>query len=164
MSHIRSSNTKPEVKLRKELHKLGYRYRVNVKSLPGKPDIVLPKYRTCIFVNGCFWHGHVGCRKFVIPKTNTDFWQNKISNNHERDLKNDVMLAAYDWRIIIVWECQLESDSLDETVSFIRKQLSENKKSYEEYMADRRKRREEWCEEMKRRKRKAEDLIEQLNR
>lgn len=74
------------------------------------------------------------------------------------------MLAAYDWRIIIVWECQLESDSLDETVSFIRKQLSENKKSYEEYMADRRKRREEWCEEMKRRKRKAEDLIEQLNR
>lgn len=87
MSHIRSRNTKPEVKLRKELFRLGYRYRLNVKGLDGRPDIVLAKYRTCIFVNGCFWHGHKGCPKFVLPKTNVEFWLAKIENNRERDLK-----------------------------------------------------------------------------
>ena len=81
MSHIRSKATKPEILVRKWLWAHGYRYRLNVKSVPGKPDIVMRKYRTAIFVNGCFWHGHEGCKQFALPKTNTEFWQNKIENN-----------------------------------------------------------------------------------
>ena len=163
MSHIRSKNTRPEVKLRKELHKLGYRYRINVRSLPGTPDIVLLKYRTCIFINGCFWHGHAGCSKFVIPKSNTEFWIDKIRNNMERDLKKINILEAYDWRVIVVWECQLKKSSFEGTVAAVRKQLEDNKQAYSVYMADRRKRREKWRREMKRRKRKAEDLIKELD-
>lgn len=164
MSHIRSRNTRPEVKLRKELHKLGYRYRINVRSLLGTPDIVLPKYRTCIFVNGCFWHGHQGCSKFVIPKSNTDFWFEKIRNNRERDLKEIDLLEAYDWRVIVVWECQLKKSSFEGTIATIRKQLEDNRLAYSAYMADRRVRREEWRVEMKRRKLQAEELIGLLNR
>ena len=152
MSHIRSRNTKPEVLLRKELHRLGYRYRINVRKLPGTPDIVLAKYRTCIFVNGCFWHGHQGCSKFVMPKTNECFWEDKIRNNRERDLKNTMMLEAADWKVITIWECQLKKDVFEDTVSNIRRQLDDNLASYAGYMADRRKRREEWRLEMKRRK------------
>lgn len=152
MSHIRSRNTKPEVMLRKELHRLGYRYRINVKKLPGTPDIVLAKYRTCIFVNGCFWHGHQGCSKFVMPKTNEGFWKEKIRNNRERDLKNAALLDAADWKVITVWECQLNKDVFSITVETIRKQLEDNRTSYSVYMADRRKRREEWQVEMRRRK------------
>ena len=158
MSHIRSRDTKPEVLLRKKLHSLGYRYRINVRKLPGTPDIVLAKYRTCIFLNGCFWHGHQGCSKFVMPKTNESFWEDKIRNNRERDLKNTMMLEAADWKVITIWECQLKKDVFEETISSIRKQLDDNRSSYAEYMADRRKRREEWCLEMKRRKRE-EQLI-----
>ena len=164
MSHIRSKDTGPEVKLRKELHRLGYRYRINVKSLPGTPDIVLPKYRSCIFVNGCFWHGHKGCSKFVIPKSNTEFWEAKIRNNHERDLKEIMLLEAYDWKVIVVWECQLKKESFDETVAAVRKQLDENREAYTEYVADRRKMRKEWQEEMKRRRQKAGELMEELEK
>ena len=85
MSHIRSKDTGPEILVRKALHRLGYRYRLNVKSLPGTPDIVLPKYRTAIFVNGCFWHGHTGCRYYTVPKSNTDYWKEKVRRNIERD-------------------------------------------------------------------------------
>ena len=162
MSHIRSRNTKPEVLLRKELHRLGYRYRINVRKLPGTPDIVLAKYRTCIFVNGCFWHGHKGCSKFVMPKTNESFWADKIRNNRERDLKNAMMLEATDWNVITIWECQLKKDVLEETVSSIRKLLDDNRSSYAEYMADRRKRREEWRLEMKRRKQEEFELMSEL--
>lgn len=162
MSHIRSRNTKPEVLLRKELHRLGYRYRINVRKLPGTPDIVLAKYRTCIFVNGCFWHGHQGCSKFVMPKTNESFWADKIRNNRERDLKNAAMLEATDWKVITIWECQLNKEVLEETVSSIRKQLDDNRSSYAEYMADRRKRREEWRLEMKRRKQDEFELMSEL--
>lgn len=162
MSHIRSRNTKPEVMLRKELHRLGYRYRINVRKLPGTPDIVLAKYRTCIFVNGCFWHGHQGCSKFVMPKTNESFWADKIRNNRERDLKNTMMLEATDWNVITIWECQLKKDVLEETVSSIRKLLDDNRSSYAEYMADRRKRREEWRLEMKRRKQEEFELMSEL--
>lgn len=164
MSHIRSRNTRPEVKLRKELHRLGYRYRVNVKSMPGTPDIVLAKYRTCIFVNGCFWHGHEGCGKFVIPKSNTDFWVKKIRNNHERDLKEYTLLEAYDWKVIVVWECQLKKDSFEKTVAEVRSQLEENRLEYSAYMTDRRERRKEWLEEMERRKLRAQELMEELER
>ena len=164
MSHIRSRNTKPEVLLRKELHRLGYRYRINVRKLPGTPDIVLSKYRTCIFVNGCFWHGHQGCSKFVMPKTNEVFWKDKIRNNRERDLKNTMMLEATDWNVITIWECQLKKDVLEETVSSIRKQLDYNRSSYAEYMADRRKRRKEWQAEMRRRKQVEAEALLQLSK
>lgn len=164
MSHIRSRNTRPEVKLRKELHRLGYRYRVNVKSMPGTPDIVLAKYRTCIFVNGCFWHGHEGSGKFVIPKSNTDFWVEKIRNNRERDLKEYMLLEAYDWKDIVVWECQLKNDSFEKTVAEVRSLLEENRLAYSAYMADRHERRKEWLKEMERRKLRAEELMEELQR
>lgn len=164
MSHIRNRNTKPEVLLRKELHRLGYRYRINVRKLPGTPDIVLSKYRTCIFVNGCFWHGHQVCSKFVMPKTNESFWADKIMNNRERDLKNTMMLEANDWNVITIWECQLKKDVLEDTVSSIQKQLDDNRSSYSEYMVDRRKRREEWRMEMKRRKQAEAEAITQLRK
>ena len=164
MSHIRSRNTKPEVLLRKELHRLGYRYRINVRMLPGTPDIVLAKYRTCIFVNGCFWHGHQGCSKFVMPKTNESFWADKIRNNRERDLKNTMMLESADWKVITIWECQLKKDVFEDTVRSIRKQLDDNRSSYAEYMADRRKRREEWRLEMKRRKQAEFELLSELTK
>lgn len=110
MSCIKGKNTKPEEKVRKYLFSQGFRYRKNYKKLPGTPDIVLPRYRTVIFVNGCFWHGHEGCRYFVIPKTNTEFWLNKIEANRERDKRKTDALIALGWNVIVVWECQLKND------------------------------------------------------
>ncbi len=107
MSKIRSKNTKPELILRKALFAQGYRYRINDKKLPGKPDLVLPKYRTVIFMHGCYWHGHEGCKYFYIPKTNTEFWVNKISTNKERDSRNVEALLSAGWNVIIVWECMI---------------------------------------------------------
>lgn len=109
MSHIRCRDTKPEVFIRKTLWKLGFRYRVNVKALPGKPDIVFPKYKTVVFVNGCFWHGHDGCKKYQIPETNRSFWIEKINANKFRDLKNASQLENSGWRIITIWECDLST-------------------------------------------------------
>ncbi len=162
MSSVHSRNTKPEVKLRKELFRLGYRYRHNVKSLPGKPDIVLAKYRTCIFVNGCFWHGHKGCPKFTKPKTNAEFWQLKVENNRERDLKDYTFLESLGWRIIVVWECELKKDNLVNTVYQIQKQLDTNRESWLTEKADRRERREEWRAEMRRRKDVQQKLLSEL--
>ncbi|MDR1882565.1 MAG: very short patch repair endonuclease [Prevotella sp.] len=107
MSKIRSKNTKPELTLRKSLFERGFRYRVNDKKLPGKPDIVLPKYKTAIFLHGCFWHGHEDCKHASTPKTNTDFWVNKITSNSERDKINLQKLTALGWNIITVWECEI---------------------------------------------------------
>lgn len=107
MSHIRSTNTKPELKLRKALFARGFRYRVNDKRLPGKPDIVLPKYKTVIFVNGCFWHRHEGCKYAYTPKTNTQFWVDKINSNVERDKLNQQKLTELGWNILTVWECEI---------------------------------------------------------
>lgn len=163
MSHIRSRNTKPEVKLRKELFRLGYRYHLNVKGLDGSPDIVLAKYRTCIFVNGCFWHGHKGCPKFVLPKTNVEFWLAKIKNNRERDLRNYTFLESRGWRVIVVWECELAKVDFRHTVSEIQRQLDINRESWLVEMADRRKRREEWRKEMMRRKEKEMFLTKQMH-
>lgn len=107
MSHIPSKNTKPEEIVCKYLFSKGFRYRKNVSSLPGKPDIVLPKYKTVVFVNGCFWHGHQGCKWFVRPKTNTDFWNAKFQYNIERDKRNYKKLEEMGWKVIIIWECQI---------------------------------------------------------
>lgn len=107
MSKIRSKNTTPEIKVRKLLHSMGYRFRLHRKDLPGKPDIVLPKYKTVIFVHGCFWHGHEGCRYAVIPKSNTHYWKNKINNNISRDNNNLILLSELKWKVLIIWECEL---------------------------------------------------------
>lgn len=107
MSHIRSTNTKPEEKVRKYLFSKGFRYRKNVHKLPGCPDIVLPKYHTVIFVNGCFWHKH-DCPRFVWPSSNEDYWIPKITRNVERDLKNHQILREQGWRVVVVWECELK--------------------------------------------------------
>ena len=107
MSHIRSTNSKPEEIVRKYLFSKGFRYRKNVKKLPGCPDVVLPKYQTVIFVNGCFWHKH-NCPRFVWPSSNQDYWQPKILRNVERDQLNHQKLEALGWKVIVVWECELK--------------------------------------------------------
>lgn len=107
MSRIPSKNTKPEETVRKYLFNQGFRYRKNVSKLPGKPDIVLPKYKTIVFVNGCFWHAHQGCKWFVPPKSNSEFWQKKFAYNTERDERNYKQLRELGWKIIIIWECEI---------------------------------------------------------
>ena len=126
MSHIRSKATKPEMLVRKWLWAHGYRYRLNVKSVPGKPDIVMRKYRTAIFVNGCFWHGHEGCKYFVMPKTNTDFWQNKIEYNRQRDQKNYDTLINAGWQVIVLWQCKLAKQELELTMQSVALALNQN--------------------------------------
>lgn len=116
MSRIRSKNTKPEELVRKFLFSQGFRYRKNDARLPGKPDIVLPKYKTVIFVNGCFWHGHEGCRYFVWPKNNAEFWEAKIAGSIQRDKHNHQLLANQGWRVIEIWECQLKRSVVDNTL------------------------------------------------
>lgn len=108
MSAIKRRDTKPELLVRKFLFSRGFRYRLNHPRLPGHPDLVLRKYRTVIFVNGCFWHGHEGCRYYVLPKTNVEFWQNKILRNRNRDAEERQRLTAMGWNCITVWECQLK--------------------------------------------------------
>ena len=116
MSRIRSKNTKPELLVRHHLFAHGFRYRINVKRLPGTPDIVLRKYRTVIFVNGCFWHGHEGCPLFVIPKTNTHFWRTKIERNQQRDMEERIQLRMMGWHVIVLWECQLKPKTREATL------------------------------------------------
>lgn len=117
MSRIRSKDTKPEMLVRKFLHKHGFRYRLHVKDLPGKPDIVLPKYKTVIFIHGCFWHGHEGCRYYVVPKTRTEWWLNKINGNIANDSIAENTLKELGWRVIKIWECELKKASLDATLA-----------------------------------------------
>ena len=117
MSHIRSRNTKPELKVRQWLWAHGYRYRINVKSVPGKPDIVMRKYHTAIFVNGCFWHGHEGCDKYRLPQTNVDFWKNKIDRNRKRDQENYQLLQENGWQVILIRECQLTPKRIEQTMN-----------------------------------------------
>ena len=109
MSRIRSSNTSPELALRRAMHALGFRFRLHRKDLPGRPDIVLPRYRTAIFVHGCFWHRHDGCKVASTPKSNTEFWIKKFDRNVARDVKSQETLEAQGWRVIVVWECELGS-------------------------------------------------------
>ena len=110
MSHIRAKDTKPEVALRSALHRMGYRFRKNDKRYSGTPDIYLPKYHTAIFVNGCFWHGHENCKHYKVPKSNTEFWLDKVEKNRERDLRKTSDLESEGITVIIVWECEISND------------------------------------------------------
>lgn len=123
MSRIRGKNTKPEEIVRKYLFSQGFRYRKNDKRLPGTPDIVLPKYKTVIFVNGCFWHMHEGCRYFVWPKSNEEFWHNKILTNVIRDKRNYSELQDLGWKVIVVWECQLKKQCQKEKLEDLAEQI-----------------------------------------
>jgi len=123
MSRIRSKDTKPEMVVRKFLHKNGFRYRLHVKNLPGKPDIVLPKYKTVIFIHGCFWHGHEGCKYFVVPKTRTEWWLHKIGTNITNDTNAEVALIDFGWKIARVWECELKTSSLAQTLEKLLQSL-----------------------------------------
>lgn len=116
MSRIRGKDTKPEILVRQYLFSEGFRFRKNDKRYPGHPDIVLPKYRTMVFVNGCFWHGHEGCKYYTVPKSNTEFWVSKIKRNQERDRSDREKLEKNGWNVITVWECQLEKKVREETL------------------------------------------------
>lgn len=119
MSRIKAKNTKPELIVRKFLHKNGFRYRIHVKDLPGKPDIVLPKYKTVIFVQGCFWHGHGNCDYFVVPRTRTDWWLNKINKNIANDQTNKQLLVLKGWKVVEIWECNLKKTLVENTLNHL---------------------------------------------
>jgi DNA mismatch endonuclease Vsr len=127
MSRIRGKDTKPELIVRKYLFSKGFRYRLHDKSLPGRPDIVLAKYKTVIFIHGCFWHGHEGCKYFVIPKTRTDWWLNKINRSKTNDEKVFSSLEKSGWRIIIVWECELRDTKKISILGNIYQILNQNR-------------------------------------
>ena len=122
MSRIHAKGTKPEETVRKYLFSKGFRYRKNDPRLPGKPDIVLPKYKTVVFVNGCFWHRHEGCKYFVWPKNNAEFWRKKIMSNVERDNRNYSELQEKGWSVVVIWECELK-DRRSETLSSVANSL-----------------------------------------
>jgi len=123
MSRIKGKDTKPEMLVRRFLHANGFRYKLHDKTLPGKPDIVLPKYRTVIFVHGCFWHGHKGCKYYVVPKTKTEWWLNKINGNKKNDAKAIKSLKKDGWKIIILWECVLKPKVIQGTLNSLLKKL-----------------------------------------
>lgn len=159
MSRIHATNTKPEIKLRKALFEKGFRYRVNVKTLPGKPDIVLPKYRTVIFVNGCFWHGHDGCKHYTVPATNTEFWVEKVRRNKERDAVDVQRLESLSWSVVTIWECELKSKVFQDTITKVETALVSNKEKWEAYQAKRRSDRE-FAKAESRRKRQIREEVE----
>jgi len=117
MSKIKGKNTRSEVKVRKYLFSKGFRYRVNDSRYPGTPDIVLPRYKSCVFVNGCFWHEHIGCKYFVWPKNNAEFWRKKISDNVQRDKRNHTKLVSLGWSVIVIWECELKANRFEERMA-----------------------------------------------
>ena len=126
MSRIKGKDTKPELLVRRFLHAQGYRYKLHDKTLPGKPDLVLPKYKTVIFIHGCFWHGHNNCKYFKVPQTRTDWWLNKINTNKANDAKAVKALRKYGWKVIVVWECQLKTKRLHRTLQSLVKRLEYN--------------------------------------
>jgi DNA mismatch endonuclease (patch repair protein) len=123
MSRIRGKHTKPELLVRTFLHHQGFRYRLHNKHLPGKPDIVLKKFNSAIFIHGCFWHGHDGCKFFKIPQTRSQWWKEKIYGNKSRDEKNIKELADSRWKVIIIWECELLPDNIDSTLKNLASRL-----------------------------------------
>lgn len=125
MSRIKGRKTKPEEIIAKYLFSQGFRYRRNVKKLPGTPDIVLKKYKTVIFVNGCFWHMHEGCKYFVWPKDNSEFWKNKLLANKERDEKEKKEIEELGWKVIVVWECQLKKEERERTLNWLVEKIRE---------------------------------------
>lgn len=106
MSKVKGRNTVPEIRVRRALHAMGYRFRLHRSDLPGKPDISLPRHRVCIFVHGCFWHRHPGCPRATTPETNSEFWAKKLSSNVERDQRSAMALAQTGWRVCVIWECE----------------------------------------------------------
>jgi len=123
MSQIKGRNTKPEMLVRKFLHAQGFRYKLHDKTLPGKPDIVLPKYKTVIFIHGCFWHGHKDCKYYIVPKTRTEWWLQKINGNIANDDKALKALKKDGWKIITIWECELKRDKLENTLKKVIRSL-----------------------------------------
>ena len=162
MAAIHSASTTPERRLRHALWSQGFRYRVNDKRLPGKPDIVLPKYRTVIFVHGCFWHGHKDCKYYTVPKTNTAFWMAKVARNQERDQEVWRKLEAKGWSVIIVWECQLKKAVLEDTVNRVADEIRHNGEILRCAQNDRRKAREEYRLERRIRKEREQSLLEEV--
>lgn len=126
MSRIKGKDTKPEMLVRKFLFSKGLRYKLHDKTLPGKPDMVFPKYKTVLFIHGCFWHGHEGCKYYVVPKTKTEWWLNKINGNKANDEKAIQNLLANDWKIITIWECDLKNQKKEETLAALYKQIKQN--------------------------------------
>lgn len=125
MASVHSKDTKPEMLVRRFLFSRGFRYRLHVRSLPGSPDIVLPKYKTVIFVNGCFWHGHDGCPLHRVPKSNVEFWVSKIEKNKKRDQREYSLLKKMGWKVLLVWECQLRPFCKKDTLEYLVYTLSE---------------------------------------
>lgn len=123
MSRVTGKETKPEIIVRKYLFARGLRYRKNVKRLPGTPDIVLPKYKTAVFVNGCFWHGHKGCKYAHLPSTNLEYWEKKIADNLERDERKKRELEELGYRVLIVWQCQLKSRDREENLERLKSEI-----------------------------------------
>jgi DNA mismatch endonuclease (patch repair protein) len=123
MSRIKGKDTKPEMLVRKFLHAHGYRYKLHDKTLPGKPDIVLPKYKTVIFIHGCFWHGHADCKYYVVPKTRTKWWVNKITRNKANDEKAVKALRKDGWKVLTIWECRLKPAKVERTLTSLLNKL-----------------------------------------
>ncbi|MBO9154992.1 DNA mismatch endonuclease Vsr [Chitinophaga sp. MAH-28] len=123
MSRIKGKNTKPEMMVRKFLFSQGLRYKLHDKTLPGKPDMVFPKFKTALFINGCFWHGHENCKYYVVPKTRTDWWQAKINGNRIKDYDSIKKLEQQGWKVIVIWECELKHGKADEKLKNIANEL-----------------------------------------
>lgn len=126
MSMIHGKDTKPEERVRKYLFSQGFRYRKNDPRLPGKPDILLPKYKTVVFINGCFWHMHENCKYFSCPKSNVNFWKDKITKNAERDSKKQLELQQLGWNVIVIWECQLKGERFRQTMFELVEKIRKN--------------------------------------
>lgn len=162
MAAVHSTSTKPELYLRRALWRQGFRYRVNDKRLPGKPDIVLPKYRTVVFVHGCFWHGHKECKYYTVPETNKEFWIAKVQRNQERDQEVWRKLEAKGWSVIIVWACQLKKANLNETIDRIAAEIIRNGETYRTVLEERRKARKDYLRERKERKEREQSLLKEV--
>lgn len=132
MARIHGKDTKPEIRVRKALHAKGFRFRVNVRSLSGTPDIVLPKYRTCVFVNGCFWHGHDKCSFYSRPKSNKEFWQDKVKRNKARDELVVAKLSSMGWYCVSVWECELKKAVFEKTMEALAATIRGNRERWEQ--------------------------------
>ncbi len=164
MSRIRSKSTTPERAVGHALWHNGYRYRLNDKHLPGSPDLVLPKYRTAIFVHGCFWHRHKNCKYATRPKTNTEFWEAKITRNQQRDQAVWQQLEAKGWFVIIVWECELKKGVIDDTIKRIEAEIIHNGELYQKIQENRREARKEYLAEMKLKKEREASALKELSK